>query len=48
MNKIRIIYNDNFFRDEPFIIISVIVITLLIVFITALLVRKEINNRGKS
>lgn len=48
MNNIRIIYNENFFRDEPVIIISIITITILIIVITSLLVRYELKRRGKA
>lgn len=47
MNNIRIIYNENFFRDEPGIIIAVIVVTILIIIVTFLLVRRELKMRGK-
>lgn len=47
MNNIRIIYNENFFRDEPGIIIVVIAITILVIIITSLLVRRELKMRGK-
>lgn len=45
MDKIRIIYNENFFRDEPAIIMLIIFVTILTIIITTFLVIKEL--RGK-
>lgn len=46
MNSIRVIYNENFFRDEPFILLSVVVISVLVMIVTLVLVRSEIRKRG--
>ena len=45
MDKIRIIYNENFFRDEPIIIIAVVVVTVLTILITSYLVIHELKEK---
>lgn len=45
MDKIRIIYNENFFRDEPIIIIAIVVVTFLTILITSYLVIRELKEK---
>lgn len=47
MDKIKIIYNENFFRDEPMIIIVIVVVTILTIIITSCLVIRELKEKNE-